>query len=175
MSIKKKDSTHIVYFAHGKESGPWGTKIKALAKIAQAFGYRCVSPDYSSTMDADERVKMLLALKPKATKRLILVGSSMGGYVSTVASGHLKVQGLFLMAPAFYRTGYKIKEPKPKAKDTVIVHGWNDELIPSEYSIRFAKKFKTQIYLVDSDHRLMSALPDIENYFAVFLTRLGEN
>lgn len=28
----------LVIFNHGKESGPWGTKIKVLAKTAEALG-----------------------------------------------------------------------------------------------------------------------------------------
>ena len=27
--------SHIVYFAHGKGTGPWGTKITALAQVAK--------------------------------------------------------------------------------------------------------------------------------------------
>lgn len=93
---------NVVYFSHGMESGPFGSKIMALAKVAEKLGFEVESPDYRSTMDADERVKMLLDLNPKANKNLVLVGSSMGGYVATVASKELKPQGLFLMAPAFY-------------------------------------------------------------------------
>jgi len=31
-------SEHVVYFAHGKESGPWGIKITALAQVARELG-----------------------------------------------------------------------------------------------------------------------------------------
>jgi hypothetical protein len=34
-----------VYFSHGKESGPWGSKIKRLAGIAQQKGYAVDSID----------------------------------------------------------------------------------------------------------------------------------
>ena len=34
-----------VVFSHGKESGPWGTKIAALADIARAEGYEVESVD----------------------------------------------------------------------------------------------------------------------------------
>ena len=165
---------NVVYFAHGKESGPWGTKITALAQIAKAKGCHVESPDYAQTMDPDERVKKLISLKPSAKKHLILVGSSMGGYVSTVASERLKVSGLFLLAPAFYKIGYKAQDLKARAGLTVIVHGWNDEIIPVENSIRFAKEHKAELYILDSDHRLMSALPTIEKLFEIFLQRIFE-
>jgi pimeloyl-ACP methyl ester carboxylesterase len=74
-----------VYFARGKESGPWGAKIVALADVARARGYHVESPDYSDIQDADKRVERLL--KHCGEKGAdALVGSSMGGYVSTVAS-----------------------------------------------------------------------------------------
>ena len=36
-----------VYFSHGKESGPWGSKIKRLANIAKEHGCSVDSIDYS--------------------------------------------------------------------------------------------------------------------------------
>jgi hypothetical protein len=55
-----------------------------------------LSPNCSDQSDPDACVKWLLAMG----LRLVLVGSSMGGYVSTIASQSLKPAGLFLMAPA---------------------------------------------------------------------------
>ena len=96
----KNNETPTVFFAHGKESGPWGSKIMALADLARKRGYRVESPDYSDLMDADKRVERLLGLCGENGAD-VLVGSSMGGYVSTVASSVIKPKGLFLMAPAF--------------------------------------------------------------------------
>ncbi|MGH8540495.1 MAG: alpha/beta hydrolase, partial [Stenotrophobium sp.] len=42
-------SRNLVCFAHGKESGPWGTKITHLAEVARGHGYEVMSPDYSHT------------------------------------------------------------------------------------------------------------------------------
>ncbi|MDP2652531.1 MAG: alpha/beta hydrolase [Candidatus Omnitrophota bacterium] len=163
---------HIVYFAHGKESGPWGTKIQALAKIARDKGFHVESPDYSTMMDPDERVKKLLALKPSAGKNLVLVGSSMGGYVSALASAHLNVSGLFLLAPAFFIPGYAVQSPVPKAQLTYIVHGWEDNIVPVENSIRFSREHKSRLFLLPSDHRLVSVLTDVERFFCVFLENI---
>lgn len=160
---------NVVYFAHGKESGPWGTKIMAMAEVAKAKGFHVESPDYSAMQNAEDRVARLLSLKPSAQEHLVLVGSSMGGYVSAVASGILKPDGLFLLAPAFFRDGYKFQDPRPRADIVTIVHGWDDRVIPVDDVVRYAKKYKTRLYLVDSDHRLMNALPLIEQLFADFL------
>ena len=50
----------LIHFVHGKESGPWGTKIRHLADIAREMGYDVESLDYSSTFDPETRVEMLV-------------------------------------------------------------------------------------------------------------------
>src|SRR5690348_225810 len=105
----------LVVFAHGKESGPWGTKITRLAEVARALKFDVLSPDYSRTHDPKERVAMLLELAPRAGT-LVLAGSSMGGYVSAMACAALKPRALFLMAPALYFPGWD-EEPRDCPKD----------------------------------------------------------
>lgn len=162
----------LVLFAHGKESGPWGSKIKHLASIAERLGAEVLSPDYSDLMDADLRVARLLALPLPTHDRLVLVGSSMGGYVSTVVSRNLKPAGLFLMAPAFYITGYAVQNPEPVAKKTSVVFGWQDEVIPVEHGIRFAQKYRADLHVLDSDHRLNDVLTELGVLFEQFLSEV---
>lgn len=167
--------TNLVLFAHGKESGPWGTKIKYLARIARRQRFKVESPDYSDTTDAALRVKMLLKINPEAKKHLVLVGSSMGGYVSAVASRSLKVSGLFLLAPAFYLLRYPELDPNPRAVRTTIIHGWRDNIVPVENSVRYAKEFKSDLHILDSDHRLTDVLPQIGKIFEDFLLQIKKN
>jgi hypothetical protein len=54
----KTGSNMKVYFSHGKESGPWGSKIKRLANIAKELGYSVDSIDYSDILDPDLRVEL---------------------------------------------------------------------------------------------------------------------
>jgi pimeloyl-ACP methyl ester carboxylesterase len=162
----------LVLFAHGKESGPWGSKIKHLAHIAAQYHVKVLSPDYSAIQNPDDRVSHLLDLELMPHNRLILVGSSMGGYVSTVASEHLKPAGLFLMAPAFYMPGYAKQTPISGASLTSIVTGWSDEVIPVEHSIRFAQQQRTELHLLNSDHRLNDVLIQIGSLFDLFLRRV---
>jgi hypothetical protein len=75
-----------VYFSHGKESGPWGTKIKRLAAIAEDLGCAVDSVDYMDLTDSDLRVERLLEVLANENDEFVLAGSSMGGYVSLVAS-----------------------------------------------------------------------------------------
>lgn len=159
----------LVCFAHGKESGPWGSKFRHLAGIAQSMGCRVLSPDYSDLTDPEERVKRLELLELPPHGQLILVGSSMGGYVSTVASRVLQPDGLFLLAPAFFIPGYAVEAPEPVTRNTSIVFGWNDEVIPVENAIRFAQHFKTELHLLKGDHRLNTVLPQVGQLFSIFL------
>ena len=89
----------IVYFAHGKESGPWGTKIPRLAEIAKKKGFGVESPDYTFTHDPDERVQKLLSLKPRAAKHLIFVGSSTRG-ASNARTSRVARLGSIVFPPA---------------------------------------------------------------------------
>ena len=170
----------LVIFSHGKESGPLGSKIRALMRVAELQGARTLSVNYRehpngtaidhhAPGEADRRVAQLLATPLPAHGRLVLVGSSMGGYVSTVASQHLKPDGLFLLAPAFYLPGYACQDLAPHAASILIVHGWGDDVVPPDNSIRFARQHRCALHLLDGDHRLNAALPAIEPLFALFL------
>ncbi|WP_305042876.1 alpha/beta fold hydrolase [Geoalkalibacter sp.] len=163
----------LVVFAHGKESGPWGAKIQALAEVAGDCGYAVLSPDFSDLSDAAGRVPRLLEQIPKKPGELILVGSSMGGYVCLAASPVLKPRGLFLMAPAIGLPGYERTDPAPQAERTLIVHAWQDAIVPAANVIAFAQRHQTQLHLLDSDHRLLNVLPLICLLFREFL-RAGE-
>ena len=161
----------LVVFNHGKESGPWGSKIRALAEVARARGAAVESPDYQDLDNADARVARLLDLPLPPHEKLVLVGSSMGGYVATVASVQLKPAGLFLMAPALYlaRPEYAVEAPASGATHTSIVMGWNDELIPVANVLRFGETQRLPLLLVDDGHRLSESQPVLNERFARLL------
>lgn len=163
-----------VYFAHGKESGPWGTKIQALTKVAEAQGFEVINPDYRSTPSADDRASQLIEniSGGEPVEQLVLAGSSMGSYVSTVASAAVQPDGLFLLAPAFYLPGYDDQNPTPYAKKILTIHGWDDEVVPVENAIRFSKQHKTTLHLINGGHRLTEQLPQLCRLFDRFLTEL---
>lgn len=162
-------SRFAVYFNHGKESGPWGSKIQRLAQTAQALGCRVESLDYQGMYDPQARVEKLLASTARGERDLILVGSSMGGYVAAAASAALKPRGLFLMAPALYMADYPLWEPIAQADLLAIVHGWSDEVIPVEHSLRYARIYNAQLTLLPDDHRLVGSLDLLVEIFKVFL------
>ncbi len=161
-----------VFFSHGKESGPWGTKIQHLARVAEKYGYGVVSPDYRQTPDPESRVEQLLRTVKEQGEPRVLVGSSMGGYVATLASQKLRPAGLFLMAPAFYLPGYLEQDPRPGAEQTEVVHGWDDRVVPAQHAIRFAERHKACLHLLCAGHQLTEELPTVVKLFDVFLQKL---
>ena len=162
-----------VYFSHGKESGPWGFKIKRLAGIATRQGCDVESIDYTDLMDPDLRVERLLSVLAKEAGDFVLVGSSMGGYVSLVASQTVVPNAVFLMAPALYIPTYKQQQYLSLAAHIEIVHGWSDDVIPPEHSIRYARDADCTLHLISGDHALNESIEVVENLFEHFLSRVA--
>lgn len=163
-----------VVFSHGKESGPWGTKISALAEIARAEGYEVESVDYRGIDDPALRVTRLLAYCRDFQGRLVLVGSSMGGHVATAGSRLLRAAGLFLIAPAFYMPGFEELTPEPAPCPTTIVHGWRDSVVPIDNSVRFARQHGATLHVLDADHRMQDRISELGYYFEYFLVTLDK-
>jgi pimeloyl-ACP methyl ester carboxylesterase len=162
-----------VIFAHGKESGPWGSKITAMAAVVRDLQVAVESVDYRGLDDPGERVRKLIAVGAELKEPVVLVGSSMGGHVSAAAAGRLKPRGLFLLAPAFYMAGYEQYTPQDVACPTAIVHGWHDDIVPVENSIRWAREHQAALHVLNSDHRLEDQIDAICLLLRAFLTSLG--
>ena len=162
-----------VVFSHGKESGPWGSKITAMAAEVRALGWAAESVDYRGLDDPSARVRKLIGFATELTEPLVLVGSSMGGHVSAAAASALKPGGLFLLAPAFYMAGYEEYTPQDVACPTAIVHGWHDDIVPVENSIRWAREHRAALHVLDSDHRLEDRIDAICGLLRAFLIGLA--
>lgn len=160
-----------VFFSHGKESGPWGTKIRQLAAVAEQYNCAVESVDYTDTVDPELRASRLLERVRAEQQPFVLVGSSMGGYASAVAAMQSRPRAVFLIAPALYLPGYE-RDSYPIDCHVEIVHGWQDDIVPVENSLRFAKKGAHTLHLLDSDHRLISVITDVALYFGNFLHRV---
>jgi predicted esterase len=161
-----------VIFSHGQESGPWGTKIRAMAECAKGLGCNVDSIDYQGIADPTERVRKLLRECADISDRLLLVGSSMGGHVATAAADALGAAGLFVLAPAFYMEGYEQLTPPPPKMPICIVHGWHDDIVPVENSIRFARSCSATLHLLDGDHRLTDNIGEINEYLESFIKNI---
>jgi pimeloyl-ACP methyl ester carboxylesterase len=162
---------HVV-FSHGKESGPWGSKIAAMADVARSEGFEAESVDYRGIDEPRDRVTRLLSFCRDLRGDLVLVGSSLGGHVATSASSLLRARGLFLLAPAFYMPGHEDETPRPADCPLTIVHGWQDDVVPVESSIRYAREYGATLHIIDADHRMQDQIPVINYLFEYFLVSL---
>jgi fermentation-respiration switch protein FrsA (DUF1100 family) len=99
----------------------------------------------------------------------------MGGHVATAAAARVRAVGLFVLAPAFYMEGYEDLTPPAPAIPITIVHGWDDDIVPVENSIKFAKACNATLHLVDGDHRLTANLDEITDYLQRFIHNLNSN
>lgn len=158
-----------VIFSHGQESGPWGTKIRAMSEHAKTLGCNVDSIDYQGISDPSERVEKLKRECSDIREPLILVGSSMGGHVATAAADALRAAGLFVLAPAYYMEGHEELTPPPPSMPLCIVHGWHDDIVPVENSIRYARECSAILHLVNGDHRLTANIDSINEYLEQFI------
>jgi predicted esterase len=159
-----------VIFSHGQESGPWGSKIRSMSERVKGLGCEVDSIDYQGIADPSERVAKLLRECAAISDPLILVGSSMGGHVATAAADALGAVGLFVLAPAYYMEGYEDLTPQPPRMPICIVHGWHDDIVPVENSIRFARECAATLHIVDGGHRLTENIDEINEYLEKFIT-----
>lgn len=159
----------LVIYNHGKDSIPWGEKALVLAEVAKNQGFMFISPDYQDSNDPDWRVKQLLSVDLTTYDNVVLVGSSMGAYVATVAAERIKPKGLFLIAPAFYLPGYACSEFDPGTARIEVFHGWQDDVVPPENAWRFCQTYRANLHMLNADHRLLSVLPVMVEAFGRFL------
>ncbi len=162
-----------VVFSHGQESGPWGRKIKAMAATVRELGCVATSIDYQGIADPTERVQKLVAECRDIDDPLLLVGSSLGGHVATAAAQSLHAAGLFVLAPAYFMPGYEELTPDAPDIPICIVHGWHDDIVPVENSIRFARQCHATLHVVDGDHRLTANIDEINDYLRRFVEKIG--
>ena len=163
----------MVVFSHGQESGPWGTKIKVMAERVRELGCKADSVDYQGIVDPTERVRKLIDYCASLDDPLVLVGSSMGGHVATAAADTVNAVGLFVLAPAYYMPGYEDLTPTAPKIPVSIVHGWHDDIVPVENSIRYARACSATLHIVDGDHRLTANIEEICYYLARFIDELS--
>ncbi len=139
--------------------------------MAEQLGCRVISRDDSDNHDPELRVVRLLDEVKPIEGPVVLVGSSMGGYVATVASQVVRPVGLFLMAPAFGLPGYANQAPLPISRELTVVYGWDDDVVSVEPVFAFAKKHQAMLHLVPAGHALLEQVDWLVQIFELFLAR----
>jgi len=160
-------SGHVI-LSHGLESGPNATKVTRLAGVAEALGWSTERPDYGQLRDPQARIQLLLARCAAVTAQpVVLVGSSMGAYISAIATLRVAIHGVFLLAPPVGWPGAEALEIR--CAKVCLIHGWDDELIPADSVYQFARPRKLPLQLLPDDHRLSASVDDICASFKQFL------
>jgi len=165
-----------IYFSHGKKHGPTDPKILQLKEIAEKLNFNPIIIDATYTTLPDKRVADLIEItKQEKENDFILVGSSMGGYVSLIVSERIKPKGIFLLAPALYINGYQQQKFKQlDVKDFTIIHGWNDKIVPIENSIKYSTSKKCNLHLIPTNHTFSDSFDFLSNHFEQFLKRIAQ-
>ncbi len=162
---------HVI-LSHGMETGPNATKVTRLAALAEQMGFSAHRVDDVGIFDPELRIARLLPLIDAVPRPCVLMGSSLGAYVSGRASLIRNVDALFLLAPPV-----RVPPPNPmlalRAPHIRIVHGWRDELIAAGDVFDLAAQTRATLHLVDADHRLTSVMADVEREFATLLSCVG--
>ncbi len=167
--------------SHGFESGPDATKVTALADVAGRLGWSHERPDFtdldacsavSRVGDVPARLQRLVILAQAAASRgpVVLAGSSLGAYISAIASLQVPVHGLFLMVPPTTMGPMPALDAAPIP--TSVVHAWHDELIPATEVIAWARARSASLLLVDDGHRLANHVEASARAFEALLQRL---
>ncbi len=168
-----------VVLSHGTDSSPEATKVSALARVAEAQGWSTLRPDYrdddalSYAGAVPRRVERLLDAMRDAPRPLVLAGSSMGAFVSGLASLDAPCDGLFLVALPIDIPGCARRFDAARGVPGMLVHGWRDELCPVDAAFAFAREHGMPALLLDDDHRLASHVAMLEGQFALFLQMLA--
>ncbi|MBS0582602.1 MAG: alpha/beta hydrolase [Proteobacteria bacterium] len=167
-----------VILSHGSDSGPDATKVGALAKVAEELGWDSMRPDFR---EADKlghagsvqpRVDRLVAVARAAAQPLVLAGSSMGAFVSGLASLHVPCAGIFLIALPMAIPRWSQRFDMAAGVPAMIVHGFNDELCPVMQAAVFANARRIPILLLPDDHRLSAHVAMVADQFRGFLQSL---
>ena len=164
-----------VILSHGSDSGPDATKVSVLAALAESLGWRTQRPDYR-TDDARghagsvaPRIARLRATIEALDTPPLLVGSSMGAFVSGLVTLDVPVAGLLLLATPSEIPGYARTFDLARGVPTLLIHGWRDEVCPLPGVYAFSARHRLPMLVLDDDHRLGASMDAIVAQFRQML------
>jgi predicted esterase YcpF (UPF0227 family) len=164
----------MLYYIHGYLSSPDGDKATLFTDQlqAKAIKYRDVPPEKLVIADCLTQIQKEISDDEQA----ILIGSSLGGFLAA-KTAHLKsIAKLILINPAIIPPTVDISTIddmphrilkdmqdetlflKKISSDITILVGTNDDLVPNDWSIEFAKAQQATIQFFRDDHRFSNHL-----------------
>ena len=168
-----------IILSHGSDSSPDATKVSTLAALAETRGWRTRRPDYASddarghAGSVAPRIARLRATIESLDAPPLLVGSSMGAFVSGLVSLDVPVAGLLLLATPSAIPGYARAFDLCASVPTLLVHGWRDDVCPPTGIHAFCAQRRLPLMMLDDDHRLGSSMDTIAAQFRYMLDQLA--
>ena len=164
-----------ILIAHGRGGSPNDKLIVHLARESEAQGFVAERIDDHDTQNPDTRAARLTERILAANRPVILAGFSMGGYACVLAAERTAlVQGLFLIAPGLYLPRYQQSHYRHDLPNVELVHGWDDDVVLYEHSLRLARDCRAPLHLLPGDHILNAQIPAIRTLFAQYLKRFTQ-
>ncbi|MDE2307011.1 MAG: alpha/beta hydrolase [Xanthomonadaceae bacterium] len=169
-----------VILSHGSDSGPDATKVSMLAAFAESLGWRTQRPDYRDddsrglAGSVAPRIARLRATIEELAAPPLLVGSSMGAFVSGLVSMDVPVAGLLLLATPVAIPGYARTFDLRPGVSTVLIHGWSDVTCPLAGVQAFSAQRRLPLLVLDDDHRLGSSIDMIAAQLRYMLELMAE-
>jgi predicted alpha/beta-hydrolase family hydrolase len=168
-----------IILSHGSDSSPDATKVSALAAQAESLGWHTQRPDYRDddarghAGSVAPRIARLRATVESLDAPPLLVGSSMGAFVSGLVSLDVPVAGLLLLATPGAIPGYARAFDLRRGVPTLLIHGWRDEVCPLASMHAFCGQHRLPLLVLDDDHRLGTSMEVITTQFRYLLDRLA--
>ena len=165
-------------FSHGFGSGPSAVKVKRLAGVAEMCGWTAECVDYTD-LDARQHISRVVDVPARLDRlnervqavhrpTVVLVGSSLGAYISARVSLLTPVSGLFLMAPPIAVAPLPAMDVAPCP--VMIVHGWHDSVVAPADVIAWAQARAAPLSMLNDSHHLDRHIDQLAHTFRYFLT-----
>lgn len=170
----------MIYYIHGYMSSPDSTKGTLFKKTlnAEPIKYRDCPPEKLVISDCLKRISCQI----KNDENIILIGSSLGGFLAAKTALINPVKKLILLNPAIIPTDYDISQIKDMPKeilrdmqdeklftqkinsDITIFIGTHDAVVPNRWPIEFAKAQEAKIQFLHDDHSFTGYINQLSDF-----------
>jgi len=151
-------SNSKLIYLHGLESTSQSGKARQFAQLFPGMK----TPDFKGSFE--ERMQQLHPILGNQ-KEWTIIGSSYGGLMGAVFTCRHpeQVRKLVLLAPALMLTEFTSEHFAPVDVPTVLVHGSQDDIVPSQEVLEIVRDvFTNLIYIpVEDGHRLHKAFEEL--------------
>lgn len=165
---------HVI-LSHGRGGSSQDEIIKHFSRVCADLSLSHEAVDDADCQNPEIRTERLMAKVAALgeNEKVILMGFSMGGYASLLtAEKYRQVRGLFLVAPGLYLPRYQKRHYRSDLINVEIVHGWSDDVVIYEHSLRYAHAANATLHLMPGSHMMLSQLGKIDILFSTFLQRV---